>query len=120
MRQSQFCLDTLGHLNDGTVGLYQCHETGGNQEWTITKKLQIKHHDLCLSLVHFTQGSMVVMRACDESDNQKWVLRDGNLIQHQKLNICLDSMYVQIKGITAERCNSALQSQKWKFVNKFL
>ena len=26
-----FCLDTLGHLVDGTVGLYTCHGSGGNQ-----------------------------------------------------------------------------------------
>lgn len=25
------CLDTLGHSVRGTVGLYKCHNTGGNQ-----------------------------------------------------------------------------------------
>lgn len=28
IRQGPYCIDTLGHLVDGTVGLYQCHETG--------------------------------------------------------------------------------------------
>ena len=25
------CLDTLGHMVDGHVGIYSCHGTGGNQ-----------------------------------------------------------------------------------------
>lgn len=31
VRQRQLCLDTLGHSVDHTVGLYLCHDTGGNQ-----------------------------------------------------------------------------------------
>uniref|UniRef100_A0A336LNH0 Polypeptide N-acetylgalactosaminyltransferase n=1 Tax=Culicoides sonorensis TaxID=179676 RepID=A0A336LNH0_CULSO len=116
LRQGLFCLDTLGHLIDGTVGLYQCHETGGNQEWTFSKKGQLKHLDLCLTLVNFSRGSMVVMKICDDNlENQQWRFRDGGLIQHTKLNVCLDSRYSQVNGVTAERCNSALQSQIWKF-----
>lgn len=100
-----------------SVGLYQCHETGGNQEWIFTKKGQIKHIDLCLTLVNFTRGSMVVMKYCDESENQLWSMRDGGLLQHTKLNVCLDSRTVQDHGITAERCNSALDTQQWKFMS---
>jgi polypeptide N-acetylgalactosaminyltransferase len=99
------------------TGLYQCHETGGNQEWTLTKRGQIKHIDLCLTLVNFTRGSMVVMKYCDESENQQWMLRDGGLLQHSKLNVCLDSRWVSERGITAERCNSALDSQQWRFMS---
>lgn len=97
-------------------GIYQCHETGGNQEWVFTRKGQIKHIDSCLTLVNFTKGSMVVMKYCDESENQQWILRDSGLFQHSKLNVCLDSIWVQERGITAERCNSALNTQRWKFV----
>lgn len=139
LRQGIYCLDTLGHLIDGSVGMceiqfsfvqsnsfplsnstgvYQCHDTGGNQEWTITKKGQIKHHDLCLTLVSFAKGSVVIMRVCDESDNQRWDLKDGGLLRHSKSNVCLDTRYVQDHGITAELCNSGLDTQYWRFVNK--
>lgn len=103
--------------NSKILGVYQCHETGGNQEWVFTKKGQIKHVDLCLTLVNFTRGSMVVMKYCDESENQQWAMRDGGLLQHSKINVCLDSTWVQDKGITAERCNSALDTQQWKFMS---
>lgn len=154
LRQGIHCLDTLGHLMDGSVGkfliwlsfthffqlnhwhisfnrslslsyfigkktgVYQCHDTGGNQEWTITKKGQIKHHDLCLTLVSYAKGSLVIMRVCDESDNQRWELREGGLLKHSKSNVCLDTRYVQERGITAEACNSGLDTQYWRFVNK--
>lgn len=100
------------------AGVYQCHDTGGNQEWTITKKGQIKHHDLCLTLVTYAKGSIVIMRMCDDSENQRWELREGGLLKHTKSNICLDTRYVQERGLTAELCNSGLDSQFWRFVNK--
>lgn len=31
MRQGNMCLDTLGHLVDNTLGIFLCHNTGGNQ-----------------------------------------------------------------------------------------
>lgn len=101
-----------------TIGVYQCHDTGGNQEWTITKKGQIKHHDLCLTLVSYAKGSIVIMRLCDDGENQRWELREGGLLKHSKSNVCLDTRYVQDRGITAELCNSGLDTQYWRFVNK--
>lgn len=101
-----------------TIGVYQCHDTGGNQEWTITKKGQIKHHDLCLTLVSYAKGSVVIMRLCDDSENQRWELREGGLLKHIKSNVCLDTRYVQERGITAENCNSGLDTQYWRFASK--
>lgn len=57
------------------------------------------------------------MKPCDEnSENQQWNFRDSGLIQHRKLNICVDSRWAQEKGISAERCNSASPSQQWKIL----
>lgn len=52
----------MGHLLDGTVALYQCHHTGGNQEWSFTSGGLIKHHDLCLTLVNFLKGKCSLLR----------------------------------------------------------
>ncbi|XP_037959644.1 polypeptide N-acetylgalactosaminyltransferase 2 [Teleopsis dalmanni] len=110
------CLDTMGNLVDGTVGLFQCHNTGGNQEWAFTKRGQIKHDDLCLTLVQFARGSQVVMKLCDDSENQKWTRLEGGFVRHHKINVCLDAQNSSIQGVTAQRCNSALETQRWTFV----
>ena len=50
IRQGQLCLDTLGRLDPGLVGLYTCHGGGGNQEWSLTKNGKIKHLSFCLAI----------------------------------------------------------------------
>ncbi|KAK5643567.1 hypothetical protein RI129_007412 [Pyrocoelia pectoralis] len=115
LRQGIFCLDTMGHLLDGTVALYQCHNTGGNQEWGLTSGGSIKHHDLCLTLDKYVKGVQVIMRICDGSDNQKWkYIESGSLLKHSKLPLCLDSRFTDIKGITVEKCNPNLETQRWQ------
>ncbi|XP_053673153.1 polypeptide N-acetylgalactosaminyltransferase 2-like [Anopheles nili] len=119
VRQGVHCLDSLGNMIGAVVGLYTCHGNGGNQNWILNKKGEMKHHDLCLTLVKFTVNARynsVLMKYCDDSENQQWHLKDGGLIQHRKINVCLDARHVKERGITAERCNSALESQHWKVV----
>lgn len=120
LRQGAFCLDTMGHLIDGVVALYQCHHTGGNQEWSLTSGGLIKHHDLCLTLVNFVKNVMqVVMRICDGSENQKWhFIEPGGLLRHSRYAVCLDSRYTDTRGITVERCNTNLETQHWQLTSK--
>ncbi|XP_022913493.1 polypeptide N-acetylgalactosaminyltransferase 2 [Onthophagus taurus] len=114
LRQGIFCMDTMGHLLDGTVALYQCHHTGGNQEWGLTSTGLIKHHDLCLTLDKYSKGSQIIMRICDGSDPQKWrLVEPGGLLKHVRLPLCLDSKFNEVRGITAEKCNTNLNSQRW-------
>lgn len=114
LRQGAYCLDTMGHLLDGSVGMYQCHHTGGNQEWGLTSGGLIKHHDLCLTLEKYAKGAQVIMRICDGSDGQKWrLLEPGGLLKHSRLPLCLDSRNSDVRGITAEKCNSMLETQRW-------
>lgn len=35
IRQNNLCMDTLGHSSGGTIGLYSCHGSGGNQVRTL-------------------------------------------------------------------------------------
>lgn len=55
------------------------------------------------------------MKLCDDSENQKWVLREGGFIRHHKLNVCLDARDHTEIGVSAQRCNSALETQRWLF-----
>ncbi|KAJ9590687.1 hypothetical protein L9F63_016203, partial [Diploptera punctata] len=117
MRQGNMCLDTLGHLVDNTLGIFLCHNSGGNQEWWFTNDNRIKHHDVCLSLSEPQIGASLVMRFCDNSENQELSLvsMDGGLIKHSRLNLCIDSKDYKTQGLTVERCDSSSVSQRWSF-----
>lgn len=115
LKQGLYCLDTMGNLIDGFVGLYQCHHAGGNQEWSLTNVGSVKHHDLCLALTTPLRGSQVVMRICDGSDSQRWqMIVPGGLLRHAKYPLCLDTRASDLRGVTAERCNTQLQTQRWQ------
>lgn len=64
---------------------------------------------------HIFLGSQVVMRICDGSDSQKWhLIEPGGLLRHSRYPLCLDTKYTNIKGVTVERCNSNLETQRWQ------
>ncbi|XP_017777755.1 PREDICTED: polypeptide N-acetylgalactosaminyltransferase 2 [Nicrophorus vespilloides] len=117
IRQGSFCFDTMGHLIDGMVGLYQCHHTGGNQDWGLTSTGFIKHHDLCLGLSEFVKGEQVTMRVCDGSDNQKWrLLEPGGLLKHELASLCVDTSSSDLRGLVVEKCNSNSRTQKFELI----
>ncbi|KAL7878078.1 hypothetical protein SRHO_G00047210 [Serrasalmus rhombeus] len=79
LQQGGNCLDTLGHFADGVVGVYECHNAGGNQEWALTKDKSVKHMDLCLTVVDRTAGSQIKLQGCRENDSrQKWEQIENN------------------------------------------
>ncbi|KAB7505824.1 Polypeptide N-acetylgalactosaminyltransferase 2 [Armadillidium nasatum] len=69
-KQGQKCMDTLGHNAEGTVGLYACHGTGGNQEWALTHDDLIKHNDMCLTINEPRAGQSLILEPCQNNDLQ--------------------------------------------------
>ncbi|XP_063221351.1 polypeptide N-acetylgalactosaminyltransferase 2 [Bacillus rossius redtenbacheri] len=121
IRQGEMCMDTMGHLVENTIGIYLCHNTGGNQEWALTSDGHIKHHDVCLTLTEYKKGTPLVMKICDNSDAQRWhQVESGGLIKHSRLSLCVDSRDFRAKGLTVERCDSRSQTQQWTFSIKKL
>ncbi|KAG8519361.1 Polypeptide N-acetylgalactosaminyltransferase 2 [Galemys pyrenaicus] len=116
LQQGTNCLDTLGHFADGVVGVYECHNAGGNQEWALTKEKSVKHMDLCLTVVERAPGSLIKLQGCRENDSrQKWEQIEGNSkLRHVGSNLCLDSRTAKVGGLSVEVCGPAL-SQQWKF-----
>ncbi|CAH2236681.1 jg20900 [Pararge aegeria aegeria] len=110
IRQGSKCLDTMGHLVDGTVGMYPCHNTGGNQEWRFDNGL-IRHHSLCVSLSPDDRVTAVLV-ACDSLDEAQLWKRRGLLIRHAKLDACLDT---DRPALYLERCDSEKLSQQFTF-----
>uniref|UniRef100_A0A3P8UAS1 Polypeptide N-acetylgalactosaminyltransferase n=1 Tax=Cynoglossus semilaevis TaxID=244447 RepID=A0A3P8UAS1_CYNSE len=116
LQQGGNCLDTLGHFADGVVGVYECHNAGGNQEWALTKDKSVKHMDLCLTVVERTAGSLIKLQGCRENDSrQRWEQIESNAkLRHVGSNLCLDSRSARMGGLTVEVCSPSL-NQQWKF-----
>ncbi|XP_028037325.1 polypeptide N-acetylgalactosaminyltransferase 2 [Bombyx mandarina] len=110
IKQGIRCLDTMGHLVDGTIGMYPCHYTGGNQGWLFENGL-IRHHSLCVSLSNEDRVT-AVLAPCDPSDDAQLWTRKGQLIRHEKLDACLDT---ERTDLHLEQCDEDKPSQQFTF-----
>ncbi|XP_032515092.2 polypeptide N-acetylgalactosaminyltransferase 2 [Danaus plexippus] len=110
IKQGPRCLDTMGHQVDGTVAMYPCHNTGGNQEWSFDNGL-IRHQSLCLGLSQ-EDSVTVVLAVCDPSDhNQLWTRR-RSFIKHNTLGLCIDS---EQPILHLQQCDNERLSQQFVF-----
>ncbi|XP_065340037.1 polypeptide N-acetylgalactosaminyltransferase 5 isoform X1 [Cloeon dipterum] len=69
------CLDASSQ--NGPVKLVRCHGMGGNQEWTYDKSdRSIRHKNTghCLQKPDQTDSSKPLLRPCDGSEGQQWVM----------------------------------------------
>ncbi|XP_039274686.2 polypeptide N-acetylgalactosaminyltransferase 2-like [Styela clava] len=109
------CMDTLGSLEGGKIGTYECHDSGGNQEFSLNKKDQIMHLHLCFMAVDgLSQGSVIKLMKCNENSALQKFDNSNSEIRVKGLNLCLDSRNVEEKGITLAKCSNRL-SQSWSF-----
>ncbi|XP_033639807.1 polypeptide N-acetylgalactosaminyltransferase 2-like [Asterias rubens] len=117
IQQGSMCMDTLGHTEDGTLGLYECHNSGGNQEFSYTKEKLIKHTDLCMTAGNAESGSPIVLKNCHGYHSyQKWDQAEGGRVfKLHDTNLCIDSKETKTKGLTIQTCERRILTQQWKF-----
>ncbi|EFB20157.1 hypothetical protein PANDA_017448, partial [Ailuropoda melanoleuca] len=124
LQQGTNCLDTLGHFADGVVGVYECHNAGGNQGWrgALPRECRAPHQELPVGTAGRPCGRLCVLLFCVCWDRkalscllQKWEQIEGNSkLRHVGSNLCLDSRTAKNGGLSVEVCGPAL-SQQWKF-----
>ncbi|GFO48189.1 polypeptide n-acetylgalactosaminyltransferase, partial [Plakobranchus ocellatus] len=117
IKQGSQCMDTMGHFADGTLGLFPCHNSGGNQEFSLSKQGQIKHLDLCLTIVGLRPGSLVKLFQCKADNDLQMFIQTPSKTQlrHKTHDLCLDSKFWNTKGIIVNRCDQHSTSQTWQF-----
>ncbi|CAD5118027.1 DgyrCDS6767 [Dimorphilus gyrociliatus] len=117
-RQNLNCLDTLSREQGESVGIFGCHNSGGNQNWALTKDNQIKHSEFCLTIERETSGSILKLYECSKVDSrQKFIEYGDRMFKHISSNLCIDSSFYKTdKGVGLEICDTNKISQKWRHV----
>lgn len=118
IQQGAFCLDTLGHISGGNLGIYPCHNTGGNQEWSIMPNGAIIHFSMCLTASGIKYGAVFIQSCSTENKeySQTWkYIPSSGLIQHIGSDLCLDSKLMSTVGIILDDCDSQLSTQRWLY-----
>jgi len=114
IKQGDMCIDTLGHTEGQTIGMFQCHGQGGNQDWSETKSHQFRHESICMTATSKEVGSPVQMLPCKSTDAmQKWTYDDSRQkIINQGSHLCLDS-HSEDSQLVLNDCGPNDHSQLW-------
>lgn len=110
------CLDAPGGKKNlrKPVGLYPCHNQGGNQYWMLSKTGEIRRDEACLDYA----GQDVILYPCHGSKgNQYWNYSPSSrLLRHGSSDKCLAINESKQKLVMAD-CDASVDAQKWLFQN---
>ncbi|XP_058055021.1 putative polypeptide N-acetylgalactosaminyltransferase 9 [Anopheles bellator] len=126
---SQLCIDSAAKPEDmhSPVGVWPCHQAGGNQifgdvpdqhmfsrYWMLSKTGEIRRDEACLDYA----GDDVVLYPCHGSrGNQYWNYSDEtHLLRHGSSDRCLAINEAKNKLIMQD-CNALVEAQRWNFQN---
>lgn len=118
------CIDTLGSEGEvATLGLYTCHESGGNQGFWVTPEREIrvlvKHTEMCLD-AWGPMPALIHRGIChSEGGNQAWLFDESGAIRHGPDSVhpdgCIDAFQNEdgSRSLVVAPCDSARQEQLW-------
>lgn len=110
----KMCIDSAAKRGDmhKPVGLYPCHNQGGNQFWLFSKNGEIRRDEACMDYA----GHDVILYPCHGSKgNQLWSYDDDlKQIRHVITGRCLEMSSLKDKLLVQE-CRPSNAFQQWKF-----
>jgi len=112
--QSRQCIDSPAKSDDlhKKVGLWPCHNQGGNQYWMLSKTGEIRRDEACLDYA----GSDVILYPCHGSKgNQFWTYdHQSETLKHGSSRKCL-AISDKKDRLLMESCQPKEPRQRWKF-----
>ncbi|XP_063999619.1 polypeptide N-acetylgalactosaminyltransferase 16 isoform X2 [Pogoniulus pusillus] len=116
IKQGGNCLESWAQDATGNTlaAMGSCKGTVSNppvtQEWVFSDPL-IRQQDKCLSVLSFSPGSQITLKACNQKDGrQKWKMK-GTFIQHFVSGLCLEN---QPGRVVTNSCQAGAPGQQWE------
>lgn len=115
---SALCLDTLGREEGDILGLFYCHGGGGNQAFSLTRRLELRHEEFCMDVARV--GDHVRLLECHGlGGNQKWEHTQARALYHPASGQCLDRGTAESGGNIRIAVCDGRSSQLWQFSQYF-
>ena len=133
-----YCIDMMGYKNNADISkslqAHSCYSYQGEisvdqgfDKFKITQEeFYIPHFKVCMESESIEKSSSLILKACNKSDKQKFILQnDGKIQPKNNLNLCLTVSEVfreggggnpvhLIRDISLENCDNSFSiRQKW-------
>ncbi|XP_076004059.1 N-acetylgalactosaminyltransferase 7 isoform X2 [Genypterus blacodes] len=113
--ETNYCIDSMGHNNGGSVELGPCHRMGGNQLFRINEANQMMQYDQCLT--KGPDNSAVIINHCDHKQYMDWkYFKALHRFNHIPTGKCLDRSDVLHKIFISD-CDTSKTTQQWEMNN---
>ncbi|KAL0275331.1 UNVERIFIED_CONTAM: hypothetical protein PYX00_003213 [Menopon gallinae] len=111
--ESEQCLDTLGRKSGENLGMNYCHNLGGNQVFSYTKRQQVIADDNCLDAAS-TKGPVKLIRCHGIPGNQSWMYHNDTLeLKHIQTGYCLEKASERDPTLPLLRPCNGSRGQQW-------
>ena len=110
LKNKKMCLDNLGHKRGGPVGVWTCHNQGGNQAFYLssqTNELRSFSHAMCVGVKN--KKNELVTQKCTGKNHWRYDNTERTMI-HIETGLCLTLEHP--KTLSLSECG-AKQEQKW-------
>lgn len=110
------CLDAVVSDSDtnGTLQIYGCHYSGGNQFFEFTKNFEIKKGDHCVEFSKGLKDSLQLYRCHGSKGNQEW---GYNITSKQLFSLSSKMcLAVESNAVVVQVCNYSAPNQASHFI----
>lgn len=114
---NESCLDANVAETDqsGSLNIYRCHFSGGNQFFELTMQREIRKGIHCIDYIDGDPNSLQLYRCHGSKGNQEWSLKPfTNQLVHRLSQLCL-SIDINTLNLLMEVCDDTNPNQNWDF-----
>jgi|UniRef100_A0AC35EXN6 polypeptide N-acetylgalactosaminyltransferase len=120
LKQNKLCLDSLGNIKaHQSPGMYQCHGTGGNQEWVFEKKTKTLRQSASKMCLGIEPSGKLANRECSALSGWEYNEETGALKYKNQCVAVIPKTEVSVQkeenALIGMPCDPTDARQRWIF-----